>query len=79
MLVKNFGDRLGTIVVEDYSSIEPYLSAIRSAGYFWSDFGRAAQRAPYDREAVIAVLVDWGWSGPPEDAPPWYRNASREK
>lgn len=74
MLVRNFGGRLGTIVVEDYSAIEPYVSAICAAGYFWSNFGPPTRQHAYDREMVIDVLRDWGWSGLPEDAPSWYRN-----
>lgn len=75
MLVKNFGDRLGTIVVEDYSSIEAYLPAIRAAGYAWSNFGRPTRHEQYDRDGIIDVLNDWGWSGPPGDAPSWYRKS----
>jgi hypothetical protein len=78
MLVQNFGGRLGTIVVADYASVEPYRSAILAAGYAWSCFGPPTRHEPYDRESVIEVLMDWTWSGPPEDAPTWYRSRVAE-
>lgn len=46
--------------------------AITSAGY---GFSVLSSEGDYDEESFIEMLADWGWAGPKQSCPHWYRNA----
>ena len=70
-LVKNFGARVGMLVLdggpERQHKVRDLLAEALDLGYGYSfmDLG------PYEREELIDVLDDWGWSGD-HAAPDWY-------
>ncbi|MBI1374699.1 MAG: hypothetical protein GC159_18425 [Phycisphaera sp.] len=70
--VANFGRPLGALPV-------PVGDARRhdraqEKGYFCSQLNPDLY-CKYDRELFIETLLDWGWRGPPEQAPRWYRSS----
>ena len=68
-LVPQFGSPKGMLVIVglDY---DDHVRVAQQHGYGYSCFSEHSE--PYDRESVIDVLNDWGWSGLPEKAPSWY-------
>lgn len=67
-LVTDFGARRGMLVVCDHDVIKPFTRLAVADGYgYSSNLGGE----PYDRTAMIEVLRDWGWTGPPELKPDW--------
>lgn len=64
MLIPDFGNRKGTMVVQDYSVVAPYIDEIRASGYFASSLDQG-------RDSMMDVLRDWRWYGAPEKRPTW--------
>lgn len=61
-LVKDFGAARGMLVAADFQVLKPYTDKIVEAGYgFSSNLGSGPDE--YDRDYMIEVLEDWGWSG----------------
>ena len=71
--VPQFGGKEGTLVVTEYSGIEPHLSRIRELGYGFSVLEEPSRPESYDRATFIDMLSDWGWTGQPEKKPGWVR------
>ena len=73
LLLKNFGDKNGMLIIRDYNEAEPYLEDIEEAGY-----GFCIMKDPpykhdfYSKESIIEVLRDWGWTGPESERPDWF-------
>jgi hypothetical protein len=67
-LVRSFGAERGMVIVADFADIKSHTDALRKGGYGYSaDLGRSPDR--YDRELMIEVLADWGWTGDPAKKP----------
>ena len=64
----HFGGSSGMITDPDWSVIKPHVDALLAAGFGYScvSFGTGT-----DSEGLREVLVDWGWSGQPQDKPEW--------
>jgi hypothetical protein len=69
-LVKHFGSPRGMVVNADYSVISPYTEALKEDGFGYCG-NLSVPLASYDRDSLIEVLADWGWSGPLDKRPPW--------
>lgn len=65
-LVHSFGSSKGMLLFENWSLA--LAEAASSEGYGYSCISGGL----YDRESTIEVLRDWGWSGSPQAAPPWF-------
>jgi hypothetical protein len=69
-LVKNFGPERGMLVASDYETLRPYVQKILEYGYGYSaQLGNSLRG--YDRDTMLAVLKDWGWSGSEDQHPSW--------
>jgi len=75
VLVKNFGAEHGMIIVADASKIAGLHDAIIATGFGFSIMDAPSADRMYEREVAISVLLDWGWTGPDNEAPEWYRAA----
>jgi hypothetical protein len=64
--IENFGAENGMIADPDWGRIAPYAKALVANGY---GFSRVAL-GPFDRERIIELLADWGWSAL-QPAPAW--------
>jgi len=75
-LVKNFGGPTGMLVIKNYAQVKPYLESLQSLGYGFSVLEEPKDKLnqTYDRETVIDILSDWGWTGPQADKPQWLRD-----
>ncbi|HYK81203.1 MAG TPA: hypothetical protein VEU95_16335 [Micropepsaceae bacterium] len=70
VLVKDFGAKRGMVVNASYGMIAPYAKKLVEDGYgFSSNFGESPES--YDRDSMIEILADWGWSGDPAKKPNW--------
>jgi hypothetical protein len=69
-LVGDFGVRHGMVVDANYALIEPYAKSLAADGYgYSSNLGHSPES--YDRNGMIEVLKDWGWSGDANKKPAW--------
>jgi|ERR1035437_212558 hypothetical protein len=68
LLVKNFGCPNGMIVVREYDAIKKSLTQIDELDYGYSVLD---WQDPYDRESMVEMLSEWGWTGPTSEAPEW--------
>jgi hypothetical protein len=71
VLVREFGFRNGTVLVEDLEPLLPHIDKISSAGYSISVMLAPRNPVPYDRSAMIECLRDWEWNGPSYLRPKW--------
>ena len=67
-VVRNFGAPLGMVVVGDFDVIRPHTAFLKSAGYGYS---AGVGGNEYNRDQMIDVLNDWGWTGPEDEIPEW--------
>ncbi len=72
VLVRDFGASEGMLIVEDYLQIADYQDELIDRGYGFSTMSPAVS-SDYDRESVISVLSDWGWSGKADKKPAWLK------
>jgi hypothetical protein len=69
-LVKDFGNRNGMVVAADFAVIRPHAQKLLDAGYgYSSNIGHSPES--YQREDMIKILADWGWTGSRERKPSW--------
>lgn len=69
-LVKDFGNRNGMVVAADFALIRPHAQKLLDAGYgYSSNIGHSPES--YQREAMIEILADWGWTGARDRRPSW--------
>ena len=71
-LLPDFGAPRGMLLTSDYASLQPYLSAIRLAGYGFSVLDPNSFEP--NRGDIIDLLIDWGWSGAGTE-PSWLSKA----
>ena len=69
-ILRNFGGRSGTVVIQDYDRFEPYQHEIVKLGYGFSTL-EPGKSENYDRQEFIEMLSEWGWTGDPKKAPAW--------
>lgn len=76
VLVLDFGAPKGMLVTFDLAFVKENEGALERDGYgCLIERGRA--RGPfYNREGWIAMLADWGWSGPASERPDWLPSES---
>jgi hypothetical protein len=76
LLVRNFGGRPGTLVVTDYSRIEPHAESLAALGYGFSVLSEPGDQpwSQYDRGTFIDMLSEWGWTGPAAARPAWLQD-----
>lgn len=70
ILVKNYGTKNGMLIVSDYNSINNYQDEIINSGYGYSAMS-APEDNEYDKNRIIEVLRDWGWTGETLEKPVW--------
>jgi len=74
VLLRNFGEKNGMLVVSDYKAIAPFRDKVIGLGYGFVTMEEPERDWPFTREekeAFIEMLSDWSWSGPPAEAPDW--------
>lgn len=73
VLVRNFGGRLGTLVFATADAVAPYGDALFDEG-----FGISVLHEPddvkYDRDSLVRMLNDWGWTGSESAKPDWIQD-----
>jgi hypothetical protein len=69
-LLKNFGGRNGTLVVQDYSRFAGVWEELEKLGYGFSTLDPSS-RQTYDRQIYIEMLSEWSWTGDPAKSPDW--------
>ena len=72
VLLRDFGARLGMIIVSDYEVIAPFAERLVGAGFGYSAMSVDSAEL-YTRDDFRDVLEDWGWSGAPEKRPIWLK------
>ena len=73
VLLKEFGAVRGMLLVTNYGQVSDYANQLISLGFGFSCLSEPKQDSPpYDDEAMMEMLADWGWSGS-ESPPSWYR------
>ncbi len=71
LFVKHFGADKGMLVASNHSVITNNSSEILKSGYGYSIFEGPSSRESYSKESIMAVLMDWGWSGDEKHKPSW--------
>jgi len=71
LLVKSFGAEHGMLIVTDYELVRDATNDLLSHGYGFSTLTEPENDKEYDRDIVIDMLKDWGWSGKGKP-PKWY-------
>jgi len=64
-----FGAKRGMIIVSDFAVLEAHLAELDNSGFGFSTMSDPT--GPYKREGCLEILRDWGWTGRPEETPPW--------
>lgn len=78
-LVPRFGRPMGTVVDVFSAPVGngEVAQSLETDGYFYSQINPDVY-VPYDRDAFIEALVDWGWFDSEIDPPTWYSEAVSE-
>lgn len=76
VLIKDFGNINGMIIVADSRKISGIESHIIDSGYGYSVYDAPADGERYNREDFIGMLSDWGWTGSSDVLPEWCRKPS---
>src|ERR1700744_248020 len=63
VLVKEFGGDNGTVLVDDFLEIKPYVDQLARMGFGYSAYMQPPASEVYNREGYIELLRDWGWTG----------------
>ena len=72
VLLRDFGARLGMLIVSDYKAIAPFTERLVEAGFGYSTMSVESAEL-YAHDDFRDVLEDWGWSGVPEKRPSWLK------
>jgi hypothetical protein len=71
MLVKNFGGIAGTLIFNDHSLVSKHLPQLVQLGFGYSILEEPRENAVYNKENIIEILSEWGWTGPANESPNW--------
>jgi len=71
----DFGSPLGALIITRFDSQEA-SDGSEDTDYFISGLN-PAQYEPYCREVYVETLNDWGWFGPEEQIPSWFKGGIR--
>jgi hypothetical protein len=71
LLVRDFGAVNGMLILTDHSHVRSNADDVVAAGFGYSTLSEPAPDEQYDRESVVEMLQDWGWSGPEDRRPSW--------
>jgi len=74
LLLKNFGAERGMLVFTRSQELQGSGEEIVQEGYGYSVLSEPSQTRTYKKDEFIALLSDWGWSGPPEKKPTWIKD-----
>jgi bifunctional N-acetylglucosamine-1-phosphate-uridyltransferase/glucosamine-1-phosphate-acetyltransferase GlmU-like protein len=69
MIVEGFGAPKGTLVVDDYSALQPHIALIKASGFTCSSFAEPTSESSVDD--LQEMLLEWGWAGPEAERPVW--------
>jgi hypothetical protein len=69
VLLKNFGGSRGMLLIPEFEKWEPYLNEMVTLGFGISTL--TPDDSEPDRDVVVELLNDWGWSGSPQNKPSW--------
>jgi hypothetical protein len=58
----DMGGRRGMLVVYSFDEIEHHMDELLQAGYGFSVLGQHIDNA-IERESVVQLIKDWGWTG----------------
>lgn len=70
----DFGAPNGMLVFLAYDQVQSYTQQLLEAGYGFSVLGEPAINQEFDLDAFRDMLIDWGWSGDPQEKPAWLRS-----
>jgi len=79
VLLRDFGPRLGMLLVTDFGLISAYADDLIELGYGYSCLSEPSGVVdPQEDASVVAMLADWGWAG--SGSPPaWYGDRTSQK
>lgn len=69
-LLKNFGGRSGTIVVQNFQRLAGYWEELEKLGYGFSTL-TPGDADSYNRQGFIEMLSEWSWTGGAAKRPSW--------
>lgn len=69
MIVEGFGAPKGTLVVADYSALQPHIALIEASGFTVSSFAEPTSESSVDD--LREMLLEWDWAGPEAERPVW--------
>lgn len=70
LLLLGFGGEKGMLILSEFDKeLFQYGKELISKGYGYSVLSNYSD--VYDRNSIIGLLSDWGWSGPKEEEPDW--------
>jgi hypothetical protein len=75
MLLLNFGDEQGMLIVRDYEKLEQWIDEISEQGYGFSVLSDSPEDKVYVSSTFIELLKDWGWSGQDGEEPKWLKES----
>ncbi len=77
VLLRDFGASRGMLLVTDYDLISAYTNDLIDLGFGFSCLSEpTGVRHPEDDQALMEMLVDWGWSGS-GNPPAWFLEPTR--
>jgi hypothetical protein len=76
VLVRCFGANVGMLIVSSFANVSAALTELVEQGYGFCVMDDPRMDEEYDRQTVIDVLSDWGWSGAEEERPAWLLSSS---
>lgn len=77
VLVKNFGHTKGMLIFNTSDEINDMTEQMIAAGYGYSVMPSCSPEN-INYEGIKEVLCDWGWSGPENLRPSWYKEVDDE-
>ena len=71
LLLLNFGDEQGMLIVRSYEKIKLWLDEINEQNYGFSVLSDLTKNETYVRSDFIELLKDWEWTGQDSKKPDW--------
>jgi len=71
LLLLNFGDKQGMLIVRDYGKVKLWLDEINEQNYGFSVLSNSTKNETYIRSDFIELLKDWEWTGQDSKKPDW--------
>jgi hypothetical protein len=71
--IRNLGAKRGMLVFSAFEPIRDHADRLVEAGYGISILSEPSRDDPDDLDACLDMFSEWGWSGPADRRPDWFR------